>query len=67
MSTILHKFGGKKVNIYSNRFLNDALFMDAKRSIISKFNHRKLAFSMSSINVGKNHYCSISFVLMLEQ
>ena len=26
----------KKLNIYSNRFLNDALFIDAKRSIISK-------------------------------
>jgi len=31
------------------------------------FNHRKLALSMSSTNVGKNHYHLISFVLTLEQ
>jgi len=61
VSTNLHKFGGKKMENYSNRFLNDALFIDANRSIISKFSHRKLALSMSSTNVGKNHYRSISF------
>ena len=35
--------------------------------MISKFDHRKLALSMSSTNVGKNHNCSISLILMLEQ
>ena len=55
----------KKIKNYSNRFPKDALFVDTKRSIISKFNHRKLA--LSPANVGKNRYHSTSFVLMLEQ
>ena len=57
----------KKLNIYSKRFPNVALFIDAKRSIISKFQHRKLALSMFSTKVGKNRYRSISFVLTLGQ
>ena len=65
--TNLNKFGAKKNNIYSNQFPNDALFIDTKRGIVSKFNHRKLGPSMSSTNNGKNCYRSISFVLMLEQ
>ena len=35
--------------------------------MISKFNHKKLAQSMSSTNVSKNPYRSISLNLMLEQ
>ena len=38
-----------------------------KRNVISKFDHRKLALSMSSTNVGKNLYRSISLILTLEQ
>ena len=38
-----------------------------KRNMISKINHRKLALSMSSTNVGKNRYLSISLILTLEQ
>ena len=38
-----------------------------KRNMISKFNHRKLALSMSSAKVGENHYRLISLILMLEQ
>ena len=38
-----------------------------KRNMISKFNHRKLALSMSSTKVGKNRYPSISLILTLEQ
>ena len=42
-------------------------FEKKKRNTISKFDHRKFARSMSSTNVGKNCYCSISLVLTLEQ
>ena len=35
--------------------------------MISKFDLRKLALSMSSTNVGKNRYRSISLILTLEQ
>ena len=35
--------------------------------MISKFDQRKLALSMSSTNVGKNRYRSISLILTLEQ
>ena len=38
-----------------------------KRIMISKFNHKKLALLMSSTNVSKNRYRSISLNLMLEQ
>ena len=55
------------MNIYSRRFPNDALFIDAKMSVISKFNHRKLALSVSWSNARKNRYCLISVVLTLEQ
>ena len=38
-----------------------------KRNMISKFDHRKWALSMSSTNVGKNLYRSISLILTWEQ
>ena len=38
-----------------------------KSNMISKFDHRKLALSMSSTNVRKNPYRSISLILTLEQ
>ena len=51
-----------KLNIYSNRC---TVYRRKKRNMISKFDHRKLAFSMSSTNVGKNSYHSISLILTL--
>ena len=46
---------------------NDALFIDEKkRNMISKFDHRKLALSMSPTNVGRNRR-SISLILTLGQ
>ena len=67
-STNLNKLGRKKLNIYSNRFPNNALIIDEKkRNVISKFDHRMLALTMSSTNVGKNRYHPISLILTLEQ
>ena len=63
----MNKFGGKKLNIYSNRFPNDAVIIDEKRNMISKFDHRKLALSISSTNVRKNRCRLISLILTLEQ
>ena len=62
------KFGGKKKwTLLSNRFPNNELFIDAiERNIILKFNHGRLALSMSLTNVRKNCYRSISFILTLE-
>ena len=36
-------------------------------NMISKFDHRKLALSVSSTDVGQNRYRSISLILTLEQ
>ena len=38
-----------------------------KRNMISKFDHRMLALTMSSTNVGKNRHRSISLILTLGQ
>ena len=43
------------------------LLSTKKRNMISKFDHRKLALSMSSTNVRENRYHLISLILTLEQ
>lgn len=66
----MNKFGGKKRTEHLLKSITERCTVSKKkkkRNTILKFDHRKLARSMSSTNVGKNCYCSISLVLTLEQ
>jgi len=57
----------KKLYIYSNWFPKDALFINKKKKEHDIKVWPQLALSMSSTNVGKNRYGSISLILTLEK
>ena len=65
----MNKFRRKKTTAtqIDSRLMHCLLMEKKKRNMISKFNHKTLALSMSSTNVSKNRYRSISLNLMLKQ